>query len=200
MPAHNYAPVEAPPSPLSQYTQSDLLKQLQIPLEDEIISPSYNTGIPSTAPPSFHSIPLSTNCSSLLPHRNDESAATIMPQEERQLRVSQMAQSLAGDGSAISLWAPSESNLEFDRDLEAAKEDAIALLMERVEQLERRVEENGRGEEGLNKSIEKVRGRGEEWSRMDYCGLVGLVLFVVWICATVTLAVAARYRAAGNKE
>jgi hypothetical protein len=103
-----------------------------------------------------------------------------------------MPASLAGDDPAISIWAPSTTASEFGIDLEAAREDAIARLMERVDELERRLA-GGEGE------VEKVQ-RGEQWSRMDYLGVIGAVLFVIWICGTVTLAVAVRYRAAGNRE
>ena len=85
----------------------------------------------------------------------------------------------------------------MDRDLEAAREDAIAKLIERVEALERRAERSGEGE--LSAGTEKALN-GSEWSRREYCGVVAVVLVVVWVCGTVTLAVAARYRAAGNKE
>ena len=104
-----------------------------------------------------------------------------------------MPASLAGDDPAYSLWAPSTAGSELGRDLEAAREDTVARLMERVEELERRLADGGEME------LEKAQ-RAQHWSRMDYAGMVGAVLFVTWICGLVTLAVAARYRAAGVKE
>lgn len=118
-----------------------------------------------------------------------------------------MPPSLAGDDPAISIWAPSTTASELGVDLEAAfpsaREDAIARLMERVEALERRIPEGSEGQENGRLEVESKSEReiaGEHWSRMDCCGVVGGVLFLIWICGTVTLAVAARYRAAGHKE
>ena len=116
-----------------------------------------------------------------------------------------MPPSLAGDDQyPISIWAPSTTASELGVDLEAGRDDVVARLVERIEILERRIADGTETEEGLEigRSSEKEMrgGSGEHWSRMDYCGLVGAVLFVMWICGIVTLAVAARYRAAGNKD
>ena len=172
---------------LSIFPSSPLLTEPQIPLEDEHFSRSYNTGIPSTAPPSFQTVPPSYSNSNL-PHRNDETAATVMPREER-LRQSQ---STAIEDPAISIWAPS------DHDLEAAREDTLARLIARVEALERRTGD-------VNASSEKETtgfAEGEEWS----CGgwtithIIWTVIwtcFVIWACAMVTLWAASGYRRAG---
>ncbi|KAE9380935.1 hypothetical protein N431DRAFT_540413 [Stipitochalara longipes BDJ] len=90
---------------------------------------SYYTGLPtlSTAPPSFHSVALSDN----LPHRNDETAATVIPPPT----FPRAEDNVTDPG--ISLYAPSNPTL----DLEAAREDTVARLVTQVELLERRVED-----------------------------------------------------------
>jgi hypothetical protein len=115
------------------------LTMKQLPTTDS--SPSnttYFTGLPTTAPPSFHSVALSaTNPGSTLPHRNDENAATIMPRRYRNAAPQQIVDMDEG----ISLWAPSESNdTQRERELEEARENTIAGLIGRVEELERRWE------------------------------------------------------------
>ena len=108
--------------------------------------------------------------------------------------------SLAGDDPAypISIWAPSTTASELGVDLEAAREDVVARLSERVEELERRLAggRNGDGD-GVDEGQEKKKKKNGRWSLLQCCELLGIVLFVLWICATVTLAVAARYKAAG---
>jgi hypothetical protein len=80
-------------------------------------------------PPSFHSVPLESNTN--LPHRNDESAATIIPLEERQNRLANET-----DDPAVSLWASSEGGEGGVRDLEAG----VVRLTERMEVWERKME------------------------------------------------------------
>jgi len=91
---------------------------------------SYYTGLPtlSTAPPSFHFVALSNDN---LPHRNDETAATVMPPS-----LYPRAEDNITD-PAISLYAPSDSAL----DLEATREDTFAELKDQVESFQERVEE-----------------------------------------------------------
>jgi len=103
------------------------------------------------------------------------------------------------DDPALSIWAPSESQL--NQDLEAAREDTLARLITRVEQIERRLDSHGDG--SLNAGIEKaILGDGEEWSWGGWkvsniiWAVIGICL-LIWACAMVTLWVAAKYRAAG---
>ena len=107
-----------------------------------------------------------------------------------------MPASLAGDDSAypVSIWAPSTSGSELGIELEGAREDVVTRLVERLEELERRLVE--RGEIGVEEEIRTAA----RWSRGDYLGVVAAVLLMIWICATITLAVAAKYRAAGHQE
>jgi hypothetical protein len=112
-----------------------------------------------------------------------------------------MPASLAGEDSQypVSVWAPSTTASELGVDLEAARKDTVAMLLERVEELERRLERRGGDGSGGDEEEKKVRS-GEQWSWLDYLGVVGAVIFLFWICFTVTFAVAVRYRAAGHKE
>jgi hypothetical protein len=67
-----------------------------------------------------------------LPHRNDETAATIIPPQPPT-----EAEDEVTDGR-INFHA--STNSAVDVDLEAAREDTIARLMDRIELLERRVD------------------------------------------------------------
>jgi hypothetical protein len=77
----------------------------------------YYTGLSSATPPSFRSVAvLQAN----LPHHNDESPATSMSQRKGQE---------VGHPS-MSIFAPSHS--ATDLDLEVAREDTVARLMDRI--------------------------------------------------------------------
>ncbi|PMD30970.1 hypothetical protein L207DRAFT_519656, partial [Hyaloscypha variabilis F] len=136
-----------------------------IPDEDSLnrLNRSYYTGLPSlsTAPPSFHSVALSNTD---LPHRNDETAATVIP-----LSAFPRAEDNATN-PAISLYAPSESAI----DLEAATENTIASLTNQVELLQQRVEDQSvtikEGLKNIEKSFKKVQ---EDVKRHGARGFMG---------------------------
>lgn len=128
----------------------------QIPDQDETAppqpqNPTYFTGLPTTAPPSFHTVDLGSTptppSSHLLPHRNDETAATFIPHNQRPSPIPapepqtllSVSESVIEDGG-ISIWAPSEPRLseeERERDLEDRREDILVRLMDRMEAMER---------------------------------------------------------------
>lgn len=99
---------------------------------------SYNSGIPNTTPPSFHSVSHSPYD---LPHRNDESAATILPSGGGQIHSKRATRNLSvteGD-DGISLWGGTSSSAATSRDFNPARQDVIVQLIKRVEDLEARL-------------------------------------------------------------
>lgn len=106
----------------------------------------------------------------------------------------QHTENTLNDDPAISIWAPSESQLNHD--LEAAREDTLARLITRVEQIERRLDENG--DEGNEKLV--VVGKEWSWGGWTVSDILTAVLSIcllIWACAMVTLWAAAYYRASG---
>jgi len=176
----------------------------RVPLHDDGISldgldSSYYTGIPNTAPPSFHS---SIASPPYLPHKHDESAATIMPPRSRsEPQNSFSIPSINIPSISVpptSLWGPSSSTQSVD--LEAAREDTIARLMDRVEELERRLDSQGKEEEGQG----QVRGASVKWTTKQKWEAVGITLAMVlcsaFIMAIPLISVMAKYRAAGQHK
>ena len=100
---------------------------------------SYNSGLPNTAPPSFHSV---EHPSSNLPQASDGSATPILllnqyPNESTQ--ASRDRSETEGD-DGISLWGATSSSTATSRDFVAAKDDTVLQLMKRVEDLEMRLD------------------------------------------------------------
>jgi len=145
------------------------------------VDPSYYTGIPNTAPPSFRSVASSIRSSIL---------NRMMPGAPHQQAVMQDVD----EDQGISLWGGSS----VDSDLEAARDDTVALLLRRVEMLE------GRLQEQLPNSNEKELDEGAERAkkRKNLCLRVGLTIgctiFCLWLMAVVLLSVWARVEYAKN--
>jgi len=158
----------------------------RVPLEEQNLPPDrhYFTGIPSTAPPSFHTTPSTTH----LPHRNDETAATIMPRSERPTtneRIISDIQELVEP--AMSVWASSEADIEHEMSADDRRDDLIVKLMDRVEQLEMRMQDKN-----TEKDIE-AQNSPKKSNNSDICiailAWIGFAIFCVWFMATITLSI-----------
>ncbi|PVH82005.1 hypothetical protein DL98DRAFT_653655 [Cadophora sp. DSE1049] len=160
--------------------------------------PSYNSGLPSTAPPSFHSI---SNSPYDFPHRNDESATTILPPNERPVhsnRVTRERSDSEGD-DGISLWGGTSASATTSQDFNAAREDAIVQLMKRVEDLEMRLnmQESSKTEKG-DIDVEALETRPRrEWTADDRGNAIavsiGAFLFLASFWTFLVLVVRARH-------
>jgi len=147
---------------------------------------TYYSGIPNTAPPSFHSVALSA---SDFPLKNNSTTTTTT-------LVPSLLERSETEDPPISIWAPSES---ASADLEAQREYTIVRLMDRVNELERRLDSEMPNKEAEieSKSREMVwRERCEYWGLQVLVTLFVLVFFVGGF-AVILIWVMARYRAAG---
>jgi hypothetical protein len=108
---------------------------------------SYFTGLPSTAPPSFHSVelnPSTPNLSPPLPHRNDETAATLIPHKQHpspipfpRPQTSILESESMSDDGGISLWGPSEEGSSSSEEGDSKRDEILVRLMDRMEAMER---------------------------------------------------------------
>ncbi|KAE8440729.1 hypothetical protein EG329_006639 [Mollisiaceae sp. DMI_Dod_QoI] len=166
-----------------------------VPLEEENLpSNNYFTGLPSTAPPSFCTVPRT------LPHRNDENAATIMPRSERLTPGAE--QELAEiDDPPISLWGASESTTT--RGANSTRNDILMRLLDSVERLEARldVSENTKKESDLEASTSQSSITAREWTPEDMwiaCGIfTSIILAMLFIAAIIIVPAVAKYKYAG---
>ena len=119
-------------APLPEYTRTSTT-----PSNAQLSSPTYFTGLPTSAPPSFHSS-----------HPLVEKDTFPHPTTTQNTQGTQAVNGGVGDGNGddglinagVSVWAPSEIGAAGGLALEEAREDAIVRLMERVDILEGRLE------------------------------------------------------------
>ncbi|KAG4434559.1 hypothetical protein IFR05_009945 [Cadophora sp. M221] len=174
-------------------------------LENLNIDPTYNSGIPNTAPPSFHSI--SSQSPYDLPHRNDENAATILPHNERLVeptRATRDRSDSEGD-DGVSLWGGTSTSGTTSRDCNTARDDLIAQLMKRVEDIEAKLDmqESSKTErDGIDIEALETRPRSE-WTSDERCNAVALsigavLLFMISFFTFLVLVVRARHSGAGS--
>ncbi|KAH9207636.1 hypothetical protein DL95DRAFT_450228 [Leptodontidium sp. 2 PMI_412] len=163
---------------------------------------TYSGGIPNTAPPSFHSI--SSQSPYDFPHRNDENAATILPHDEQPTRGTRERSDSEGD-DGISLWGGTSTSATTSRDFNAARDDAIAQLMKRVEDLEARldIQESSKTERGeVDIEALEVRPRsewtaGERWNAVAL-SIGAVLLFMISFFTFLVLVVRAKHSGAGS--
>ncbi|KUJ14214.1 uncharacterized protein LY89DRAFT_720574 [Mollisia scopiformis] len=175
----------------------------RVPLEEENLPTSttannYFTGLPNTAPPSFRTIPLDQQSfSPSLPHRHDESAATVMPASERPERTST---SSPADDPAISLWGATESVITMREN--SSREDILVRLLDAVERLEGRLD--AKAEEVQNKEeidLEASREEKRAQRTKEILGALGgifvTIVVLVWLGAIIIIPAVAKYKYAG---
>ncbi|KAL3426928.1 hypothetical protein PVAG01_00437 [Phlyctema vagabunda] len=151
-------------------------KEEQVPLvQDGVpldqLDPSYYTGIPNTAPPSFKSVASS---------RHEHAGTPPAPDDDDN------ADSMEDPG--ISLWGGSSV------DSASIRETAFAQLLNRVERLESRLEEQPLASKEFDINAAIAKRRKEFWVAL--ASTVGAVIVIAWIMAVVLLSVWARIEVA----
>ncbi|KAE9370759.1 hypothetical protein N431DRAFT_427117 [Stipitochalara longipes BDJ] len=186
----------------------------RVPMEDDLppsrpTNRSYFTGLPSTAPPSFHTVELNSSTPSLsqpLPHRNDETAATLIPHSERPSPTPaprpqpSMSESMTDDGG-ISLWAPSEVSSSEERDSNAMRDDILVRLMDRMEAIERHFATTPMiGKEEIDLEAAKEKAEKKKWWS-DFWQTLAVTLFMIWFLGVLgTTVVLSAWRRHGGGE
>jgi len=168
----------------------------KVPLEEEDLpSNHYFTGLPSTAPPSFCTVPPS------LPHLNDESAATIMPRSERPSPGPEQELTEIDD-PPISLWGASGSTTTHDTN--STRDDLLMTLLDRMQRLEARLD--AREDTKKEVGVEAVPSRSprrlsRQWTEEELwvtCGIFSSVILVMFfIAAIIIIPAVAKYKYAG---
>ncbi|PMD46599.1 hypothetical protein L207DRAFT_507502 [Hyaloscypha variabilis F] len=167
----------------------------RVPIEDSAppSSPqnlSYFTGLPSTAPPSFHSVelkPSTPNLSPPLPHRNDETAATLIPHKQHpspipfpRPQTSILESESMSDDGGISLWGPSEEGSSSSEEGDSKRDEILVRLMDRMEAMERHFAAMPMiGKEEIDLEAAKERVAKKKWWS-DFWQTLAVTLFMIW--------------------
>ncbi|KAH8779132.1 hypothetical protein F5882DRAFT_407449 [Hyaloscypha sp. PMI_1271] len=166
----------------------------RVPLEEDAPAPNPQNvaslaDFPTTAPLSFHTADLHSSplFLSQLPHRNDETAATFIPHNQRPSPTpaprpqTLLSESVTEDGG-MSIWAPSEPDSSEEGDLNAMQEDILVRLRDRMEAIEKHFATNpmiGKQEIDLEEAKERKEAANKKRWTEFWIGL-SVALFMIW--------------------
>ncbi|RDW61623.1 hypothetical protein BP5796_11515 [Coleophoma crateriformis] len=157
--------------------------------------PSYYTGIPNSAPPSFRSRASTVSSRAPLPpayyhHQPAQRTATSISQQSTagpDAGADEDAESVVED-PGISLWGG--SSVMDTTDSVSVRENMIAQLLNRIERLESRLEDAPLASKEVDLEAQKKARRKALCITIGVT--IGVVVFALWFMAVILLSIYAR--------